>query len=110
MLFHEMPIPDSQSAKRETTLRNGYRRFKLPGEIGAACLGLWSALLDRLFGFRGHGMRGLGRLVDVIGHALHAFLEATKPFAEPFAQLRQLLAAKQNQKDNRDQDQVRWLK
>jgi len=65
-------------------------------------------LLDRLFRLRRDSVRV--RLVDIIGNALHAILEAAKPLAESFAELRQLLAPEKHENDYCENDEMSWLK
>ncbi len=82
-----------RNAERERWTRSG----ALPREL---------RLLDGLFGLGRDGVRLVG-LVHFVGDALHAVLEATKSFAEALAELRQLLAAEENEHDDCENDKMR---
>ena len=55
-------------------------------------------------------MCGVAGLVDVIGDAFETVFEASVAFAEAFAQLRQLLAAEQDEDNDREDHEVHWSK
>ena len=53
-------------------------------------------------------MSSIAGLVDIIGHALHAVLEAPETFTKALAEFRQLFAAKENQDNDSKNDEVCW--
>ena len=61
-------------------------------------------------GLGGGGVCGVAGLVDVVCDAFEAVPEAAVAFAEALAELRELLASEEDDNDDRENDQMPWLK